>query len=150
MVVEVKVDVKVLAEGGELQSFQGSKQFGSLLCEHPRGAREEANAHLLGPDTNEVGAPRAACSISIVPWSRGQWRLWEVSVAPSRQCHGKSFQGGSSEVGGGAGCMTGTITQGSIWACQKGEDATAWCGKPDELSQQATGFSSGIRASGKG
>lgn len=58
MVVQVQVNSEVLAVGSNGEGFEGCKEFSRLLGENPRGAGEEAQAHIGFPDANKVGSPR--------------------------------------------------------------------------------------------
>jgi hypothetical protein len=54
------------------------------------------------------------------------------------------------EISRGAGQIWGAMAKGGIRACQKGEDTTARLGKPNDFTQEATGFADGVGTSGKG
>ena len=70
MVVNHQVQGGAVPKGSQGQSSVSSKQFCGLLCQDPRGAREEACAHAMFPNANIKGSPWCLCCICKETWGR--------------------------------------------------------------------------------
>ena len=150
MVVEEQVEGGAVAEGGEGEGPISSKEFGCLLGEDPWGAREEARAHGVFPNANVEDAGGSLGCIGEEVGCIRAWALGNGFCAPCRECHGQSLQEGANEVGAGAGAVFGAMTEGSVGACQEGEDSAGWLGKPDQLSNESADSSDCEGPSGEG